>query len=558
MALFERLKNWIFPGSNPARNPEPSAAFLAPAHITKERLWFSSIPQSRRAMIFKVCALLDPMADISKWLPKGHTEDTEQYKTRLELSNWSPRCHEMLDMYVGALTEREPTIVAESSDSATSDQAGKASKPEARGRLADAEGKTSWVNKALEQVIPHGLVALVGERRIQATQDKSSPDAYQTPEDVAASKEFVSVFGAEQILDWQFGEDSKLSMVKLTAKKDLRPQWFSNPCTVDRFFIYKMEAPAPAQPAEGDAIVAAPISATPPQRKLTLEVYDIYPDGSIYIVPSPVPAFDEIPVALVDVRAILHSIANNDMANQRAASNRDWDIYLHQHPHMTLTSPPHLYPHRVGKPIPFGPTNVTLLMGSDGTNAEEKFAPVVTNGDSIQQQNAVLSERNAAIDHAMGSAPADAQAAAPTSGLALMVRYRTSAKRLVNTVATALENAENFLAKLMGRATVQWPKDIVISPVDEANEHEVVMDSLRGLPEAQRVVKEGYTWRVINRNRLSPERIALIEKNLKDWTPGTLDQALGGRTPDFPPPPPPEPPPQEPVNDKQKPQPAAA
>lgn len=465
------------------------------------------IPKDKADMM-KLCdALTDPKTKPAAWLKPGCSELKEEYATRIERTSWNPRSIEILDMFVGALTEKAPTVHGEQENTEVR-----------RDRLKDAAGTFEWIELADLSLLKYGMVAGVISQDIHATVNKDTGAMVMKEDDIESTidSRFITVFDGQSILDWKFAPNGILQMLKLKAYQDVRSSWDSPNKNIARYYIFNL---LEYLNSEGS------IETTP-----TVKVYEMWDDG-VWEVNVPQPQqYEEaniLPCKIVFAPSLIEKIASNDFSNIQACSHRDWDLYIHQHPHAVITTP--FTQKRSTEPLKFSSSDLVVL---DAGNVAEGRPPETLKveaptSDCIGAQDAVIAARNSAIDRSVGMNSGDIEKQNPASGVSIQLRFRTAQQRLLVAYAKAMESMENSLASMAGKATVQYPKEFSMSPLDEAALHTQIMDTLKGLPEAQRAKQAAYTWSILDRNKLTAEQIGLIDNELKQWKQDTLDQALG-------------------------------
>ncbi|HYG77801.1 MAG TPA: hypothetical protein VEK08_22535 [Planctomycetota bacterium] len=421
----------------------------------------------------------------SSYFPKGRLEPQSEYSLRMELTPFFPQTPQLLASRLGALFKTRLQVETSPPAPLRNDgERGTASRLE--NFLAHAGRRhCSFEDLAVQAAClaqSHGFCAALIDRdplpedltpRPPSLGGKGEHDTAREVSQAEASarnlgRPYIALYGAPEILDWDFGSDGLLAWVKFGEEEVWRRSWDAAPeivrvfRIVDRTHIHvyrvcsaDLTPRPPSLGGKGENGGAAAGAALTNGAASGMKIYADEPIahgfGEVPVVfLHPFPAADGIG------RSMLLRSAEADIAASRVLSDLVWDLFLLGNPILTLsTSRSDEELTRLG----LGATRyIPLRNGRPGVeNAEElKFVQLDPTGIELLFRAHSLF---AAQARAAGSG-GDEAAAIPreVSGVAQAWRFKTGEERILFMLARALEP---FLTRCLNLALTSPPAPLL-------------------------------------------------------------------------------------------------
>lgn len=384
----------------------------------------------------------------SAYLPKGRLEAPGEYALRVELTPFFPETPRVLAGRLGALLRHKPEFEGISGDkfAAWLREAGRR-----HARFEDLIAQAA----CLAQV--YGFCAALLDR------DPLPPDATGREASQAEAqarnlgRPYLALYGAPDVLDWQFGSDGRLAWVKFAEREFERASWDAPPRETLAYRIVDREAThvyRARRNGEGKWEVQAAAPAPHGLGRVPVAFCHPFPGG------------DGVG------RPLLARSAEADIAATRVLSDLVWDLFVLGNPILTLKTSRHEQElERIG----LGASRyVPLRAGRPGAeNPEElSFVQLDPTGLELLFRAHELFSKQAARQAGLG---ADEAAAVPRemSGVAKAWAFSTGEERLLFMLARALEPFLNdgleLAAEALGvaeRPRVKLPETFDHRPVE--------------------------------------------------------------------------------------------
>lgn len=433
----------------------------------------------------------------------GYKEHGEDFKRRVELSPWKPKSIEILEAFLGALSHADATHQVDT-ESETENPETKQNKSEPT-VLTDHRGTRKWVEEFFRALAATSRVAALVSPALAETMDGREP----TPEEKGKveKKHAVFIYSGGAILDWKHDEDGGLLFIKLAEYFDARQDWRSDEKGMDHAERYLIFTKTDGK-VEGVSynIINEQVRLDPNQPEL--------PAG-----------LDRIPVEAVidEVPGIVPMISEMDLSAIRIKSDLRWDMYLHSHPQLVMTTPHRKK--RQGENIPIGAGKFIALDAGDKENPAETLAYLVPQ-TAVQQQlaeeyNAEMQEIRQTIGIELGEGVQEA------SGVSIAWRFRTGMERHLVKYAEILQLVENRMMQIVkGRGRVTYSRDFATDPQVEAQTMQLLLSVLKPIKTAWKAVMRQGISRVLP--DLTPEEQSQINKELDEAEPDVFGAQFGG------------------------------